>query len=120
MVEVNDEGRDSLTLFSVVRRFGDFATLVQASPVTGRTHQIRVHTKYAGHSIAGDSKYGDDAFSKTIRELGGKRLFLHASELHFKLPGGEKLVLKAPVEDAWAELIETLANQCCRVVNISY
>ena len=78
MVEVDEEGKEALTLFRVLRRFGDFATMVEARPVTGRTHQIRVHTLHAGHSIAGDSKYGDEDFSKEIRDLGGKRLFLHA------------------------------------------
>lgn len=109
MVEVNDAGRDSLTLFKVVRRFAEYATLVQASPVTGRTHQIRVHAQYAGHPIAGDTKYGDDEFSKQIRELGGKRLFLHASELAFALPSGERLQLQAPVEPQWTQVLEQLA-----------
>ncbi|WP_132671546.1 23S rRNA pseudouridine(955/2504/2580) synthase RluC [Pseudomonas aeruginosa] len=75
MVEVNVEGKDALTEFRVLRRFGDFATLVEARPITGRTHQIRVHAKHAGHAIAGDPKYGDEDFSREIRELGGKRLF---------------------------------------------
>jgi len=74
MVEVTEDGKEALTLFRVLRRFGDFATLVEARPVTGRTHQIRVHARHAGHSIAGDSKYGDEEFTREIRELGGKRL----------------------------------------------
>ena len=78
MVEVNPEGKEALTLFKVVRRFADYATMLEASPITGRTHQIRVHALYAGHAIAGDTKYGDEGFSSEIRELGGKRLFLHA------------------------------------------
>lgn len=41
MVEVNEEGKEALTIFKVLRRFGDFATMVEAKPVTGRTHQIR-------------------------------------------------------------------------------
>lgn len=108
MVEVNSEGKEALTLFRVLRRFGDFATLVEASPITGRTHQIRVHAKHAGHSIAGDTKYGDDDFSREIRELGGKRLFLHAYALNLRLPDGEALSLEAEVDDNWARVVERL------------
>lgn len=109
MVEVDGEGKEALTLFRVLRRFGDFATLVEAKPVTGRTHQIRVHAKHAGHSIAGDSKYGDDEFTREIRELGGKRLFLHAYELHVPLPDGGVLKLEAPVDEMWARTLERLS-----------
>jgi len=108
MVEVNVEGKEALTEFRVVRRFGDFATLVEASPITGRTHQIRVHAMHAGHSIAGDSKYGDEEFTREIRELGGKRLFLHAHSLRVKLPDGEVLSVEAPVDDVWARTLERL------------
>lgn len=109
MVEVDGEGKEALTLFRVLRRFGDFATLVEAKPVTGRTHQIRVHAKHAGHSIAGDSKYGDDEFTREIRELGGRRLFLHAYELHVPLPDGGVLKLEAPVDEMWARTLERLS-----------
>jgi 23S rRNA pseudouridine955/2504/2580 synthase len=93
----------------VLRRFGEFATLVEAKPVTGRTHQIRVHAQHAGHSIAGDSKYGDDGFTREIRELGGKRLFLHAYELVVPLPDGGELRLEAPVDEVWAHTLERLS-----------
>ncbi len=76
MVEVNQEGKEALTLFKVIRRFGEFATMLEASPITGRTHQIRVHALYAGHAIAGDTKYGDEGFSKEIREMGWQALVL--------------------------------------------
>jgi 23S rRNA pseudouridine955/2504/2580 synthase len=109
MVEVDGEGKEALTLFRVLRRFGDFATLVEAKPVTGRTHQIRVHAKHAGHSIAGDSKYGDDDFTREVRDLGGKRLFLHAYELHVPLPDGGVLKLEAPVDEMWARTLERLS-----------
>nr|WP_229779331.1 23S rRNA pseudouridine(955/2504/2580) synthase RluC [Pseudomonas matsuisoli] len=108
MVEVNAEGKEALTTFKVVRRFGEFATLVEASPITGRTHQIRVHAKYAGHPIAGDPKYGDDDFTKEIRELGGKRLFLHSHALKVSLPDGRVLELEAPVDDMWASAVKSL------------
>lgn len=108
MVEVNVEGKDALTEFRVLRRYGDFATLVEAKPVTGRTHQIRVHAKHAGHSIAGDPKYGDEAFSREIRDLGGKRLFLHAASLNVPLPDGETLQLTASVDETWAATLSRL------------
>ena len=109
MVEVNDEGKEALTLFRVLRRFGDFATIVEARPITGRTHQIRVHTLHAGHMIAGDNKYGDEDFSREIRELGGKRLFLHADALTVPLPDGGELKLEAPVDEVWAKTVERLS-----------
>lgn len=109
MVEVSDEGKEALTVFRVLRRFGDFATLVEARPVTGRTHQIRVHAKYAGHSIAGDAKYGDDEFTREIRALGGKRLFLHAYSLVVPLPDGGELRLEAPVDEMWEQALERLS-----------
>lgn len=109
MVEVDEEGKEALTLFRVLRRFGDFATMVEARPVTGRTHQIRVHTLHAGHSIAGDSKYGDEDFSKEIRDLGGKRLFLHAYALTVPLPDGGELKLEAPVDEVWSKTVERLS-----------
>ena len=111
MVEVTDEGKEALTLFKVLRRFGDFATLVEARPITGRTHQIRVHALHAGHAIAGDSKYGDEDFSREIRELGGKRLFLHAYELKVPLPEGGVLSLEAPVDEVWSQTLGRLVEQ---------
>ncbi len=110
LVEVNPEGKDALTLFKVIRRFGDYATMLEASPITGRTHQIRVHALYAGHAIAGDTKYGDEDFSSEIRELGGKRLFLHASDLKFTLPDGEVLAVHADPDEQWKGVIEQLVE----------
>lgn len=110
MVEVNPQGKESLTRFRVLQRFGSFATLVEASPVTGRTHQIRVHALYAGHPIAGDSKYGNDDFSKAIRQLGGKRLFLHAHYLRIPQEGGASLELHATPDTMWSETLEKLSE----------
>lgn len=108
MVEVNDEGKEALTIFRVLRRFGEFATLIEAKPVTGRTHQIRVHALHAGHAIAGDSKYGDEDFTREIRDAGGKRLFLHAYSLRVPLLDGGELQLEAPVDEMWVRTLERL------------
>ena len=86
MVRVDASGKASVTDFKVVERlFG--ATLVEAKPVTGRTHQIRVHAQHAGHPILGDVKYSDDIQLATAREAGLRRLFLHAHALRFELDG---------------------------------
>ena len=110
MVEVNPEGKEALTLFKVIRRFSDYATLIEASPITGRTHQIRVHALYAGHAIAGDTKYGDESFSKEVREMGCKRLFLHACDLKFTLPDGEVLAVHADPDAQWQGVITQLGD----------
>lgn len=108
MVEVSPEGKESLTRFHVLQRFGEQATLIHASPVTGRTHQIRVHCQHAGHPIAGDSKYGDDDFSKHIRTLGSKRLFLHAHYLAIPREDESPLIINAEPDAAWLTTLEKL------------
>lgn len=97
IVKVNAVGKPSLTEFSVLQRFVA-CTLVEARPITGRTHQIRVHAQYAGHSLVGDEKYGDDEVNKLMRQQGIKRLFLHAAELAFYLPDAKELTwVRAPL-----------------------
>jgi 23S rRNA pseudouridine955/2504/2580 synthase len=83
-VKVAATGRQSLTTFRVVTRWPSM-TLVEAKPVTGRTHQIRVHCQHAGFPILGDAKYADDAADCLAEKLRLKRLFLHAASLSFRL-----------------------------------
>ncbi len=110
IVRVDSEGKPSETRFTIVHKFAK-ATLVQASPITGRTHQIRVHTLHAGHPIACDDKYGDNDFDQYIRSHGGNRLFLHASDLTFFHPGeGNKMTVRAPLDKHLNKLIENLKS----------
>lgn len=98
MVKVSSEGKPSETRFKVEERFG-FATLVRCSPVTGRTHQIRVHTLHAGHPIAFDDRYGDREFDNQLNGSGLGRLFLHAAALRFTHPAtGETIRIEAPLD----------------------
>ncbi len=96
VVRAGEGGKASETLFRVLRNFPE-ATLVEASPLTGRTHQIRVHAQVAGHPIAGDDKYGDREFDKKMKGEGLSRLFLHAAALDFRLPGGQRQHVEAPL-----------------------
>ena len=106
MVTVTPEGKPASSLFKPIKRFGN-ATLVEIQLFTGRTHQIRVHAAYIGHPVAGDDKYGDPAFNKYIRDLGLKRMFLHANELAFELNGLIKVT--APYDDALHDILTKLA-----------
>jgi len=108
-VRVDPAGKESLTLFRCLKHYGGYS-LVEASPVTGRTHQIRVHSAWAGHPIAGDDKYMDDVSLKAFRSVGGERLMLHARALEFTLPSsGEAMQLEAPYDDAFSKVIAKLA-----------
>ncbi|MEE4659339.1 MAG: RluA family pseudouridine synthase [Halieaceae bacterium] len=106
MVRVDKAGKPSVTEFSVVERF-PMATLVEARPLTGRTHQIRVHAQQAGCPILGDAKYGDDASLALANHIGLKRLFLHAASLRCKLPEIE-INASAPLEPSLEALLSTL------------
>jgi 23S rRNA pseudouridine1911/1915/1917 synthase len=86
-----DGGRDALTRYEVVARF-DRHTLLEAYPVTGRTHQIRVHMASIGHPLVGDALYGR-------RSPLVERHFLHAARLAFRLP---------PDEVEWCEVESVL------------
>ena len=108
IVRVNPEGKDSYTRFKIEQRFED-CTLIQASPVTGRTHQIRVHTLHTGHPIAGDDKYGDRDFDKKMKALGLNRLFLHSANLRFFHPNVEEtMFFEAPLDDVLKRTLAAL------------
>ncbi len=85
-VKVDAHGKNALTEFKLIEHYGARASLLEAIIHTGRTHQIRVHAAYCGHPVAGDAKYGDEAFNQTLAPLGLTRMFLHAHSLSFIWP----------------------------------
>jgi len=111
IVRVDAEGKASLTRFRIQQRYKE-GTLVEASPVTGRTHQIRVHALHAGHPIAKDPKYGDADFDNIMSGLGLKRLFLHAWQLRFLHPvTGKEVAFEAPLDDNLQQTLKQLTAQ---------
>ncbi|MHB1947296.1 MAG: 23S rRNA pseudouridine(955/2504/2580) synthase RluC [Gammaproteobacteria bacterium] len=108
IVKVNSEGKASLTQFQPIETYKD-SMLVEATLHTGRTHQIRVHAQFIGHPIAGDEKYGDREFNKQLRQLGLRRLFLHARLLEFTLPStGKEISVMAPLDSDLEDCLKLL------------
>src|SRR5471032_1434443 len=101
-VRVQEGGQASHTVFSLIRKYGDFA-LLEAELKTGRTHQIRVHLSSSGFAIAGDDKYGNFALNRALLKADAtrgalKRMFLHAHQITFTHPEtGKNMTLNAPL-----------------------
>jgi 23S rRNA pseudouridine955/2504/2580 synthase len=107
MVRVDPEGKASRSEFRVVQRHGAY-TYAEVVIDTGRTHQIRVHAQHLGAPVAGDDKYGDDEANRRLRELGLRRLFLHAAEFAFELADGTSYHLTAPLPPELARVLDAL------------
>lgn len=103
---VVNNGKEAITHFQVLERFGGKYTLVECQLETGRTHQIRVHMKYIGYPLVGDPKYGP---KKTI-DFGGQ--VLHAGVLGFVHPTTEEyLEFEVPLPQDYVELLEQLRKE---------
>ena len=83
VAKIKDGAKPAKTIYHVKERYKGF-TLLDLTLVTGRTHQIRVHTSYIRHHVVGDTKYGDFKINNMVaKEYGFTNQFLHASEVHF-------------------------------------
>lgn len=109
-VEVTSSGRAARTRFRPLA-CGEAWSLVEALPDTGRTHQIRVHAAHARYPIAGDTRYGDKIRNRELRELGLRRLALHAAGIDFAHPRtDEPLNFSAPLPDDLLPVIRQLTG----------
>ena len=112
---VSQSGKEALTHYRAIDRFKSH-THVKAILETGRTHQIRVHLSYVGHSLIGDPMYGGRVrFPKKASEelkkalLNFKRQALHSKKLTLKHPiSGEVMSWKAPLPNDMQELLSVL------------
>ncbi len=99
-------GKPAITLYKILKKFNK-ASLVCASPVTGRTHQIRVHFSYIGHPILGDPIYGGLKHSVILPQ----RIMLHACKITFFHPRTEKkLTFSAPLPEDFKNYLLNLKN----------
>jgi 23S rRNA pseudouridine1911/1915/1917 synthase len=97
------EGRPAITHYETIEEFEGF-TFLRIRPVTGRTHQIRVHLEAIGLPVAGDEMYG----SKRKKIKGLNRHFLHAEQLTIPLPNGETQTFVAPLPYDLEQVLTTL------------
>lgn len=105
MVMVDADGKPSHTRTALMAT-GPHYSLIEAEPVTGRTHQIRVHCQFQGYTIAGDEKYCDKIQQDIDKAQGVRRLFLHAWQLSFRHPdSGEKMQLTAEPDEEFIQML---------------
>jgi 23S rRNA pseudouridine955/2504/2580 synthase len=109
-VRVDPHGKPSLSEFRPVQFFGRRATLMEVNLLTGRTHQIRVHAQHANHPVAGDERYGDEAFNEEMKAFGLSRMFLHASSVSFEWPNGGLFSVNTPLPPELASVVTAIEH----------
>lgn len=97
---VGGNGKPAETAYETDHAYSD-STLLRLFPLTGRTHQLRVHLSYLGHPILGDELYG-----KPAPRVG--RMFLHAASLEITLPTGTHKIFSAPLPEALRKYLSLL------------
>ena len=100
------DGKQATTIYRSLKRW-DRYSFVSLSPITGRTHQLRVHMQHLGHPIVGDPTYG-----RKDNNQPDAPLMLHAYSLKIRLPGEEgPRAFRAPLPDRMKEMIRSFENQ---------
>jgi 23S rRNA pseudouridine955/2504/2580 synthase len=101
-----ENGQPAKTKYRMIDRAGNSAAWLELEPLTGRTHQLRVHCAAIGHPIVGDGKYGGkDAF---LTGSVSRKMHLHARRLIIDQPGGGKLDVTAELPEHFAATMEHL------------
>ncbi|MGV0036341.1 MAG: RluA family pseudouridine synthase [Candidatus Azotimanducaceae bacterium WSBS_2022_MAG_OTU7] len=114
ITRVNGQGKYAVTDFSLLEAT-DELSIVRASPRTGRTHQIRVHARWARHPLVGDTRYGDQTLDQVSGVEG--RLMLHAAELQIPALGARPAIhVKAPMDEDF--LLKVKASFATRLYDI--
>jgi 23S rRNA pseudouridine955/2504/2580 synthase len=108
MVKETADGKKSITEFKIIEKSNLF-TKLSCNLITGRTHQIRVHTSNFGFPIVGDDKYGDRETNKSLNKIGLDRMYLHSksfkiSELEINLESEEPKEFKKLIKVSDSEL----------------
>ena len=104
---VSEEGKTALTRFRLLEAWRD-CSYAEAQPLTGRTHQIRVHAQHLGMPLAGDEKYAGRESADKWKARGLHRTFLHAHRLTFETLSGEESQFEAPLPES----LTAVLNRC--------
>jgi len=105
-VVYGDKGKNAVTEYHTLETYADH-TLLEVQPLTGRTHQIRVHLAFIGCPVTGDRIYG-----RRKKSLDIPRFFLHAHKLSIRLPGEEEPTeFTAPQAADLKEILTTLEKE---------
>lgn len=96
---VHENGKPAETKYSVLQSQNGLS-LVELYPLTGRTHQLRLHLDYIGHAIVGDELYSSDSAHED-------RMYLHAKLLTIKLPGGNLKTFEAPLPEEFMDRLKS-------------
>lgn len=107
---MDNHGKQAITHYEVKAYYQD-CTLLEAHIITGRTHQIRVHCASIGHPVAGDALYGDNRLNESLSEYGLTRQFLHARELAFDVPDGEKIHVTSKLPSDLTAVLDSLSHK---------
>tara|TARA_R110002072_G_scaffold196017_3_gene353410 strand:- start:20723 stop:21676 length:954 start_codon:yes stop_codon:yes gene_type:complete len=111
IVTVDENGKSAVTMLSRERVFQS-STLANIKLITGRTHQIRVHSASIDHPVIGDMKYGNRIINREYKKLGLKRMFLHAKSLRFTSPVTQQpLSIDAPLGSELSAFLQQLADE---------
>lgn len=104
-VAYEGKGRKAVSEYSTIKNFNDH-TLLEVRPLTGRTHQIRVHLAYIGSPVAGDQIYG-----RRKSSIPGERFFLHAQKLKIELPDRKIQEFVAPLPNELNDILNQLEGE---------
>lgn len=99
--------KEAITEYRVIKYFKDFS-LVEVTPKTGRTHQIRIHLASLNHPVVGDKLYGFKKLSLGKLGIDLNRQFLHALSLEFSLIAGRRIKIEAELPEELKRIIDTL------------
>lgn len=104
-VAYEGKGRKAISEYTTLKNFSNHS-LLEVKPLTGRTHQIRVHLAYLGTPVAGDKIYG-----RRKSSIPGTRFFLHAQKLKIILPNGKLSEFIAPLPQELEDILKELERE---------